>query len=205
MNGETTRADRVEIYPDRDGRLPKLVGSKTGGWLLHVVQPEGPQLVLAPDSSAIVSAPLSEVATSGNPHPPYGLTSVARRGLRLTIGTQRCIVLFTGEVSDLEGPHADLLTARLQGDLDPFAIAGLAKALWSNRHAGSRGREAANAWKTLLAPAAAARGRLQYPPEFVKHAVTLAATSDRSTSAVAKEVGVSPATLRRWIQRFPAS
>lgn len=204
MNGVTQRADRVEIYPDRGGRLPRLVAAKNPGWLLHVLQPEGPEVVLAPDASATVAAPLSEVSASGHPHAPYGLTSIALRGLRLVMGTERFIVVFTGEQSDVEGAHADVLTARLPGDLDPVAIVGVAQALWRNRHAGRNARAAATAWQSLLAPTAAARGGTRYPPQFVQHAVSLAATSDRSTSAVAKELGVSPATLRRWIQRFPA-
>jgi transposase-like protein len=38
-----------------------------------------------------------------------------------------------------------------------------------------------------------------FPPEFKRRAVQMARDSDKSVTAVARELGVSPSALRNWI------
>lgn len=41
----------------------------------------------------------------------------------------------------------------------------------------------------------------QYPPEFRAEALRLYRSSDRSVSEVARELGISPETLRNWVNQ----
>ncbi len=41
----------------------------------------------------------------------------------------------------------------------------------------------------------------QYPPEFKAEAIRLYRSSDRSISEVARELGISPETLRNWVNQ----
>lgn len=45
------------------------------------------------------------------------------------------------------------------------------------------------------------RGNPAYPPEFKAEAVRLVGSSDRSLSALAKDLGVADQTLRNWVRR----
>ncbi|MGB0890043.1 MAG: transposase [Solirubrobacterales bacterium] len=42
---------------------------------------------------------------------------------------------------------------------------------------------------------------IPYPPEFKRDAVTLARTSEKSVIQLAEELGVSPKSLRNWINQ----
>lgn len=44
----------------------------------------------------------------------------------------------------------------------------------------------------------------QYPPEFRAEAIRLYHSSDRSISEVARELGISPETLRNWVNQDKA-
>ncbi|MFE9934300.1 transposase [Streptomyces sp. NPDC005533] len=44
--------------------------------------------------------------------------------------------------------------------------------------------------------------RPKYTPEFREEAVQLALKSSKSISEVAREIGVSPETLRTWVRRY---
>jgi transposase len=44
------------------------------------------------------------------------------------------------------------------------------------------------------------RTKPAYPPEFKAEAVRLVASSDRSLSRIAKDLGVADQTLRNWVQ-----
>jgi transposase len=43
--------------------------------------------------------------------------------------------------------------------------------------------------------------RPQYPPEFRARAVELARSSDLSPSQVARDLGIDPDTIRRWLRQ----
>lgn len=44
------------------------------------------------------------------------------------------------------------------------------------------------------------RSKPAYPPEFKAEAVRLVASSDRSLTRIAKDLGVADQTLRNWVQ-----
>lgn len=210
------RRDLVEIYKDKNGRVPALVLMKERGALLLVEHDDQRSVVLVREAHPRLIAGLAAVRSFGNARGPYGSRALGERTLRLDFGESRVIVVFTGEASDLNGSLADIQVGRLTGEFDLLDAAGMIGQLWENRRFWGRSLEAAHAWRDLLTPDAgpsrtvhrasprrATHGGAgvgaRYSDDFRRQAVATAQASDRTVTSVARELKISPTTLRRWI------
>ncbi|WP_395242715.1 transposase [Agromyces sp. MMS24-K17] len=220
------RQDRVEIHRDKGGRMPNFVWMKERGVLLLIEEGGERTVVLVREGHPDLSDEISTVRGYGTPRGPYGSTAFGDRALRIGFGEERLIVAFTGETTDLTGTVADLQVDRLTGDFDLMSALGAARDLWRNRDFWRRSLEAAKAWRGLLPKGSGAAGRatntrskakasparapatrggggmgVRYSDEFRQRAVAAAQASDASVAAVARELEISPTTLRRWIEQ----
>lgn len=213
------RQDRVEIFRDRGGRMPAFVPLKERGTLVLIEEGDRRTVLLTREGHPDLSAALADVRGYGPPRGTYGIKAVGERALRVGFGTERLIVAFTGEIgdTDLDGSLADLQLDRLSGDFDLLGVFSSVRELWRNRGAWKLSREAAQAWGALLpkghgngtkprtARAPATHGGAgvgaRYSEEFRQQAVATARASDASMTAVARELEISPTTLRRWVDQ----
>jgi hypothetical protein len=210
------RRDLVEIHKDKTGRVPALVLIKERGALVLVEHDGQRSVVLVREAHPSLVADLADVRCFGNARGPYGIRAAGERTLRLGFGSSRVIVMFTGEVSDLSGSLTDMQVGRLTGEFDLLDAAGMIGQLWDNRGFWGRSLEAANAWRHLLIPHAGPSRTVhrasprrstsggagvgaRYSDEFRRQAVATARASDKSVSSVARDLEISPTTLRRWI------
>ena len=214
------RRDSVQFYPDRAGRLPNFVWVQQRGFLVLTEVGDQRSVVLVRDSRPPLEVDLATVRHVGTPRGPFGSGSLGDRALRLAVGEERIIVAFTGETTDMTDSITDLNMGRLRGDVDLVSGLSAVHALWRNRDFWSRSLQAANAWRELLggdvrstksrgaAPRHASRGGAgigaRYTGEFRQQAVATARGTDKSVARVARELQISPTTLRRWMRQSPS-
>lgn len=216
------RQDLVEVHRDRNGRMPGFVLLRQPGALILAEDGDRRSVILLRDGRPPLQADLETVRSYGTPRGPFGSTSLGERALRLGIGKERIIVAFTGAVTDLSGSFAELQLGRLTGEMDLFDAAAAVREFWQNRGFWGRSREAANAWRDLLGNGKPSKSRTarqharppaerggagvgaRYSEGFREQAVATAHTSGKSVAAVARELEISPTTLRRWMSDSPA-
>ena len=214
------RRDSVQFYRDRTGRLPTFVWVQQGGFLVLTEDGNQRSVVLLRDGRPPLEVDLATVRHVGTPRGPFGSGSLGDRALRLVVGEERVIVAFTGETTNMTDSITDFNMGRLGGDVELVSGLSAVQALWRNRDFWSRSLQAANAWRELLggnvrstkgrgaSPRRASRGGAgtgaRYTVEFRQQAVAAARGTDQSVARVARELQISPTTLRRWMSQSPS-
>lgn len=207
------RADRVTVHPDSTGSVWGVGWVRRSGTLALVRDGEGARLVVyVGDDGTTWEAPVAHVACPGRPQPFLGLRAASDRALRLHVtGGRALIVVFTGDESSMTSATQDLQLARLTGDVGLGHLVGAAVALRAVPRAMRESRGASAFWADLLGCPAppprryAADGSGRYTEEFRRAAVARARTRGGLTlTAVARELAISPTTLRAWIARSSA-